>query len=364
MSIELPSEIFSVLEQTDMPQKQRNSVISLFCGAGGLDVGFKQAGFDVAFAVDYEKAAVDTHNFNFSSDSAAQIDLLKTSPDQFLELVKEKCRDTRPIGIIGGPPCQGFSRANTQRSSCDPRNELANRYAKLVNALCRVYPIRFFLFENVPEILANKNAEFLASLKRRLNQKFIVSTTTINAADFGVPQTRIRFFMAGIRRDDDAKAFGFPKGHCARVTVKQAIGHLPEATLFNKKLTPEDIPHHPNHWTMRPKSVRFQNQTASTARPGRCFIKLDWEKPSRTVAYGHREIHIHPEGHRRLSIYEAMLLQGFPVDYQLVGNLSQQVTQVSNAVPPPVANALAQKLVIHLGLSHVSQNLTTSEYAR
>ncbi|MGY6273869.1 DNA cytosine methyltransferase [Achromobacter denitrificans] len=323
-------------------------VISLFCGAGGLDEGFKQAGFNIAFAADYEQSAVDTHNFNFIGAPASRIDLLATSPDAFVSLVRKNCGDREPVGIIGGPPCQGFSRANTQRSSCDPRNELANRYANIVNALCRTYPIKFFLFENVPEILAEKNADFLASLKRRLNQKFIVNTATINAADFGVPQKRVRFFMAGIRREENARIFDFPKGAATHVTVKQAIGNLPEATLFERTLTPAEIGHHPNHWTMRPKSARFSVPQVSTRRPGRCFVKLDWDKPSRTVAYGHREIHVHPNGHRRLSIYEAMLLQGFPKEYRLMGTLSQQVTQVSNAVPPPVATALATQLISHL----------------
>lgn len=319
----------SGLEQTQNP-----SVISLFCGAGGLDVGFSQAGFDIALAADFDPAAVNTHNRNFSANSAIEADLLATSPERFVALVVEKCAGIRPVGIIGGPPCQGFSRANAQRSSSDPRNELANRYASIVNALTRIFPIKFFIFENVPEILAVQNREFLASLKKRLNQKFILSTSTLNAADFGVPQKRVRFFMAGVRREIDACAFQFPKGNHSHVTVKEAIGHLPEATLFEKSLTPEDIAHHPNHWTMRPKSHRFISKSVGN-RPGRCFVQLDWNKPSRTVAYGHREIHVHPEGHRRLTIYEAMLLQGFPTAYQLMGTLSQQVTQVSNAVPPP-----------------------------
>jgi len=323
-------------------------LLAFFCGAGGLDEGFRQAGFDIAFAADYEQSAVDTHNFNFVGASASRIDLLATSPDAFVSLVQEKCGDRELVGIIGGPPCQGFSRANTQRSSCDPRNELANRYANIVNALCRTYPIKFFLFENVPEILAKQNTEFLASLKRRLNQKFIVSTATINAADFAVPQKRVRFFMAGIRREENARIFSFPKGVATHVTVKQAIGNLPEATLFERTLTPDEIGHHPNHWTMRPKSARFSETQVSTNRPGRCFVKLEWDKPSRTVAYGHREIHVHPNGRRRLSIYEAMLLQGFPKEYRLMGTLSQQVTQVSNALPPPVANALATQLISHL----------------
>lgn len=91
---------------------------------------------------------------------------------------------------------------------------------------------------------------------------------------------------------------------------------------------------------MKPKSKRFL--TGEMPVGGRSFIKLEWKKPSRTVAYGNREIHVHPDGHRRLSIYEAMKLQGFPDSYRLMGTLSAQVKQISNAVPPPVAAALAK----------------------
>ena len=103
------------------------------------------------------------------------------------------------------------------------------------------------------------------------------------------------------------------------------------------------IPHHENHWTMRPLSKRF-SRPGGADRAGRSFRRLEWDKPSPTVAYGHREIHVHPDGCRRLSIFEAMLLQGFPEDFVLEGTLSSQVEQVSNAVPPPLARALAKAI--------------------
>ena len=92
---------------------------------------------------------------------------------------------------------------------------------------------------------------------------------------------------------------------------------------------------------MRPRSGKFLNGAGST---GRSFRKLTWTKPSWTVASGHRELHVHPSGSRRVSILEAMLLQGFPKKYRLLGSLSSQVSQVSNAVPPPVAAAIGKEL--------------------
>ena len=151
--------------------------------------------------------------------------------------------------------------------------------------------------------------------------------------------------MVGIRRvTGDTRVFNFPIGRFkVHKTVRSVIENLPEPQYFSHGLNSELIPFHPNHWTMKPKSARFL-APIDAIKGARSFIRLGWDKPSRTVAYGHREIHVHPNGHRRLSIYEAMRLQGFPIEYRLTGTLSEQVTQVSNAVPPPVAECIAKSI--------------------
>lgn len=321
-----------------------NQVLSFFCGAGGMDIGFSQAGFDIAFAADYDQAAVDTHNANVSTRSASKLDLTQVNADDIVGYLNRLPYPVNPVGIIGGPPCQGFSRANTKRAHDDPRNDLAKRYATMIIKLSDIYPLRFFVFENVPELLAEKNKGFLRSLKRKLSERFTISMNVLNASDYGVPQNRERVFIVGIRRDGrKSKKFEFPNPIVGpKKNVRHAIGHLSHPAFFSRAIKLTDIPEHPNHWTMQPRSRRFSETLVSS---GRSLIRLNWDKPSRTVAYGHREIHVHPTGLRRLSIYEAMLLQGFPPDYTLKGNLSQQVTQVSNAVPPPVALAIAEQLL-------------------
>ena len=102
---------------------------------------------------------------------------------------------------------------------------------------------------------------------------------------------------------------------------------------------------------MQPRSPRFTNGTLKEGQiTGRPFRVLSWDKPSWTVAYGHREVHVHPSGKRRLSVYEAMMLQGFPEDYELKGTLSDQIRMVSDAVSPPVAFALAKAILRTLDL--------------
>lgn len=348
------TQITSANIEASSRKLERPKLISLFCGAGGLDLGFVQAGFDVVLAADYFQAAIDTHNLNSSCKSAVVVDLATATAADLQAIIEKVSPGASPVGIIGGPPCQGFSMANTKRSHDDPRNNLAKNYTKIINDLAAIYPIEFFLFENVSGLLSEANAKVLKGLRRTLSSKFTVSSSCLNSQDFGVPQSRERFLMVGLRKTEKKRRYIFPKPTTPTPkTVREVIENLPQPTFFNRKLTPKDISYHPNHWTMRPLSKRFGPNLISK---GRSLIRLNWDKPSRTVAYGHREIHVHPSGLRRLSIYEAMLLQGFPANYQLSGNLSEQVTQVSNAVPPPLAQILADSIKSAITLDIPDEN--------
>lgn len=348
MNIEVSEDLFASSESQEISPMSPPGVLSLFCGAGGLDIGFLKQGFVVPLAVDFEASAVKTYNLNHPGETAVQIDLLTISPEELYQKVLTSEHGGKNIqGIIGGPPCQGFSRGNAGRCPTDPRNQLALKYAEIVNYFHKTSNIKFFLFENVPEILAKKNIEFLALLRKRLSEKFNIYEKELNACDFGVPQNRRRYFIVGVAKGVDDGRFEFPVALDLPVkTVSDAIRGLPEPYFFKRGVLVPEIPHHPNHWTMQPKSKRFTS--GNMPQGGRSFIKLVWDKPSRTVAYGNREIHVHPDGNRRLSIYEAMRLQGFPSNYSLCGSLSSQVKQISNAVAPPVAEALAESVKNYL----------------
>jgi len=145
--------------------------------------------------------------------------------------------------------------------------------------------------------------------------------------------------VAGFRNGDSAPEFA-PRHRSGPKSLREAIGDLDSPAFFSRSLTHDQIPVHPNHWTMQPRSPRFA-QDVSKWKNGRSFRRTFWDKPSPTIAFGHREIHIHPNCARRLSIFEAMLLQGFPMSFVLKGTLSQQAEMVSNAVPPPLARSVA-----------------------
>jgi DNA (cytosine-5)-methyltransferase 1 len=323
-------------------------IVSVFSGAGGLDLGFKEAGFTISVAIDSSDAAIRTHRQNFPRTKAVVGDLVKLGPRGVLGHIKEKLPVGERIAVIGGPPCQGFSRANTGSQSNDPRNQLPKLYLEIVQELQRLYTVEFIVFENVLGIRDKKHAKTYEALIQGIAKLgFDVTEKELCSADFGVPQNRRRIVLSGMRRGQ-GYAQVKPRRRQGVTTVREAIGGLDQPTYFKFGLEPTDFPVHPNHWTMQPRSPRFKNPEAKT-NDGRSFKRLNWDLASPTIAYGHREIHIHPEGRRRLSIYEAMLLQGFPKTFVLEGNLSEQVEQISNAVPPPLARSVALAVKRALG---------------
>jgi DNA (cytosine-5)-methyltransferase 1 len=315
-------------------------IVSLFAGAGGLDLGFKQVGFAVSVAIDIADGAIRTHKRNFPRTNSHVGNLIELQPAGVLDLVKMSIPPGERIAVIGGPPCQGFSRANRAGLSDDPRNKLPQLYVDIVRALQRIYIVEFIVFENVLGIRDKKHIATFNDLKKSLDGLGLdVTEQELCSVDFGVPQKRRRIILSGLRAGQGYGAIQ-PRRRSGLATVREAIGVLKEPTYFLPGLDPSAFPEHPNHWTMQPRSHRFKNPDAY-AGDGRSFKRLRWDEPSPTVAFGHREIHIHPDGKRRLSIYEALLLQGFPSSFVLEGNLSEQVEQVSNAVPPPLARSVA-----------------------
>lgn len=336
-------ESIDTRKKTDVSLRRLPKIISLFSGAGGLDLGFKLAGYNIAVAIDISPAAIRTHHRNFGNTKAMVADLVELTPAGVVREVALELSDGESIAVIGGPPCQGFSRANTKSNSNDPRNQLVSLYLEVVRGLQKRYKVEFILLENVLGIRDSKHSGRYNSLLAGIKSLgFDVAENELCAFDFGVPQMRRRVILCGIRKN---QGYTSPqiRTKSGLETVRDAIGGLAEPVFFRHGLTPKDIPVHPNHWTMVPRSARFKKPLA-ISNDGRSFKKLHWDVPSPTVAYGHREIHVHPNGRRRLSIFEAMLLQGFPPSFILEGNLSEQVEQISNAVPPPLARSVAVAL--------------------
>ena len=326
-------------------EKDLLPVISLFCGCGGLDLGFRGAGFEPILAIDKNEIACTTYEANHAGVRVLKQDL-STAPEGYvLERLGELPKMRNPVGVIGGPPCQAFSISN-RNGSRDARANLPENYAAVLKELAAEFELDFFVFENVLGLRYKKHSGLFSAFKKLFaSAGFSIFEGELDAQDFGVPQVRKRLFVVGFNEKKyPGLEFEFPAGTAkVKKTVQDAIGSLPKPKYFERGLSTADIPVHPNHWCMKPRSKKFFNGYLKEGdSKGRPFRVLPWDKPSWTVAYGHREVHIHPSGDRRLSVYEAMLLQGFPSNYTLLGTLSDQIRLVSDAVPPPLAKALGE----------------------
>lgn len=321
-------------------------ILSLYSGCGGLDLGFEQAGFTVGLAYDIRPHSIASWNRNRPDNQVGHV------ADISEILLKDLDRDFGgrfvPSGVIGGPPCQSFSRANRNQCKTDVRRELVRRFFTIALRFHRNRDaLSFILMENVPEIAKADDGHLLEREIRRLeNNGFHVELFKLDAVSYLVPQFRKRLFLLALPKCyREFQIWSPPSGTSSRITVGDAIQEFPCPTFFHRSVKPDQIPFHPNHWCMNPKSPKFFDGSLSEGQiSGRSFKTLSWNSPSATVAYGHREVHVHPNGTRRLSVFEAMKLQGFPEKYVLEGTLSAQIDQISESVPPPLAEAVANSI--------------------
>lgn len=319
-------------------------LLSLFCGAGGLDTGFEKAGYNIGLAYDLRRDSVESYNANRRGPPHARVADVAELTTRTLDGAFGST--FLPMGVIGGPPCQSFSQANVNQREDDPRHVLPLAFARLVDKLNVRRPVDFFVLENVVGLTLTKHRLTLQTVLLAFEKAgYHVSQATLDAQNFSTPQTRKRLFIVGFSRARFGELAWSPPEPSTGVvgTVRKAIGGLPPPVHFRRGLEGVEFPHHANHWCMQPKSPKFTKPGALNEGNigSRSFKTLAWDKPSIAVAYGHREVHVHPEGKRRLSVYEAMKLQGFPHEYVLKGTLSSQITQISEAVPPPLAEAVA-----------------------
>ena len=324
-------------------EEPQQGLLSLFCGAGGLDLGFEQAGFEICLALDRKSDSVASYNHNRPDSPVARVrDLADIT---LADLDKLSGKPLYPRGVIGGPPCQSFSQANVNQRVDDARSALPQAFADIVCELHLRRPLDFFVMENVVGLTGKKHSATLKSVEAKLQGAgFRLARLMLNAKDHDTPQNRPRLFLIGINPSRfpmvNPADLAPPKGQIQ--TVRQTIEGLPEPIHFVRGLDMAKSSVHPNHWCMSPKSPKFhQPGGVKPGIKGRSFKMLEWDGPSIAVAYGHREVNVHPSGKRRLSVFEAMLLQGFPKAYELKGTLSSQIDQVSEAVPPTLAKAVA-----------------------
>ena len=320
-------------------------VVSFFAGAGGLDLGFENAGFDVVWANEYDKSIWETYEFNHKKtflDNRSIVDIPSSEvPD---------CD-----GIIGGPPCQSWSEAGALRGLKDKRGQLFYEFIRILNAKRP----KFFLAENVSGMLLQRHSQALENIKQLFDEcGYNLFFTIANAADYGVPQDRQRVFFIGYRKDLKIK-FQFPEPLTPMpLTLKDAIWDLRNNAVpaAEKNYTKGSKCKVPNH--------EYMTGGFSSIFMSRNRVRA-WDEVSFTIQAGGRHAPLHPQApkmiqvgkderifvkgqedkYRRLSVRECARVQTFPDDFIFKYNLlSDGYKMIGNAVPVALAQAIAAKI--------------------
>lgn len=350
----------------------KHSVIDLFSGVGGLSLGFRMAGYDVLLANEIDSSIAEAYTKNHPETRMINADI--TSLD--IGSVFSQYVDKVDV-VIGGPPCQGFSQKGQRKSINDPRNFLFRYFFEVVKY---VRPT-FFVIENVPNILTAENGYFkqeIAEIFQGIGYE--VNCAVLNAADYGVPQNRHRAFIVGNKISVD---FVFPVLKKQKVSIWEAISDLNYLNSGEGKW--EDVyrlePQSEYQRLMRRNSPKLHNHQA-TKHSALALKKLDLIPPEGDKSSLPRDMltksiysgtwcrmrtddqsvtittrfdtpssgqFTHPFLNRSITVREAARIQSFPDDFIFYGNKGSQMKQVGNAVPPLLANAIAEQIKKYLG---------------
>lgn len=321
-------------------------VCSFFAGCGGLDLGFRQAGFDVVWANEYDTTIHPTYRLNHPNT------LLNTSDIRNL-----KAKDIPDCdGFIGGPPCQSWSLGGSMKGLEDERGKLFLDYIRIIKAK----QPKFFVIENVAGIISDKHFKTFQGFLCTLSEAgYCVKYSVMNAADYGVPQDRIRVFIVGIRKDLSIE-FQFPEPNTPEkkhITLRKAIGDIDEQPRFYDK---EPVRQDYNRWWNHDcYSGPFDKKYMARNRVRK------WDEVSFTIQAQGRNAPLHPQAppmiyvspeerrfnanhldlYRRLSVRECARIQTFPDSFHFIyKNVQDGYKMVGNAVPPRLAKHLAMAL--------------------
>ena len=323
-------------------------LVSLFTGAGGLDLGFEKAGFKVIWANEFDRSIWETFEANFPE---AKLDKRSIVDVPFSEIPEA-------IGIIGGPPCQSWSEAGALRGIKDKRGQLFYEYIRVL----RDKKPLFFLAENVSGILMSRHKEaFQEILNQFRGLNYNVDYALLNAHDYHVPQDRKRVIIVGYHKKT-GKHFVPPAKSPNRPTLKNAIWTLRRAKPakpYNKANDPKDL-HAPNHEYlnggfstiyMSRNRVRNWNETSFTIQAGGRHAPIHPQAPKMKFIEKNKRIYIPGKEHlyRRLSVRECARIQTFPDNFIFkYAGVADGYKMIGNAVPVEFAYHLATKIIADL----------------
>jgi DNA (cytosine-5)-methyltransferase 1 len=319
---------------------KKYKIVSLFSGAGGMDLGFKKAGFEIVYANEFDKKIWETFEKNHKTPLDKR-DIRKINADEIPDC----------DGIIGGPPCQSWSEAGSQKGIEDDRGKLFFDFIRILKAK---KPI-FFVAENVSGMLSKRNSEAVKNIISMFEDAgYNMHIKLLNANDYNVPQDRQRVFYVGFRKDLNI-VFDFPQPFDHKPNLKDAIYDLKDNVLpaLEKNKT-------------NGNNCKFSNHEYMTGSYSTIFMSRNrvrsWDEPSFTIQAGGRHAPLHPQApkmietgknkrifvkgkenlYRRLSIRECARIQTFPDSFTFYyTDLSDAYKMIGNAVPVNLAYAVA-----------------------
>ncbi len=375
--------------------------IDMFCGCGGISDGLRQAGLKVITGADVEPKYLDTFTYNFPNAVSLRDDLSKLEPAEFMEKVGVGVGELDLL--VGGPPCQAFSKNVPRKYRClsDPNNLLIKAFLDY----CEYLKPTMILMENVAEMKNGFKQIYTNEILERLKEGgYTVTHAVLNSADYGVPQRRRRAFFIANRLgiefripepthssdNSQQKLFSSP----SHVTVREAISDLPslkhgegeEWTVYRsdpesdyQKLIRNGQKKVRNHVSRFLQPMQYARLAALEPGQGHkdlpddlkvksgysgAYGRLTWDMVAPTITrwvfhpgsgrWGH------PVDIRVLSIREAARIQSFPDNFEFVGTYCQQAGQIGNAVPPLLVKILAQSMMSQLGISARDNSLRKS----
>lgn len=324
--------------------------ISLFTGAGGLDIGFKEAGFHCLFASDIMPEAKETYSYNFPGDPYVLADIRKLSIADIKAYIGDKPIDV----IIGGPPCQGFSNMGN-KNSADPRNTLFESYVKIVDAIRPTC----FLFENVKGLRTMFEGRYFRQIIHSfLSIGYHIHYSLLDTSNYGVPQKRERIIIFGTLSSAPYKFPAYSSDSYGSLKAYANVGEAINSLTGLGDEIPNHIALHHSEKVVRryqlipeggklpkpddlPEDIRRKNF-------GNTYTRLSRFDVSSTIVPGNNAFPVHPVLDRSLTPREAARIQTFPDSYVFKGDRRSQCIQVGNAVPPLMAAKLAETVKRYL----------------
>lgn len=323
------------------------NILSLFSGCGGLDLGFKRAGFKIPVANEFDKNIFETFKANHADTYLIERDIRKVYKNDIVSYMSDEI-----TGIIGGPPCQSWSEAGNLIGINDDRGKLFFDYIRLL----RNFTPKFFLAENVSGMLAERHSKAVKTiLKLFENAGYRVTLNLVNAKDYGVAEERKRVFFIGFRKDLDI-LFQFPRGSTVednkKITLRDVIWDL----QYNA--VPAERNYH------NPNAINNNEYFIGSFSPifmSRNRVK-SWDEQAFTVQASGRQCQLHPQApkmikfgkndcrfvtgkenlYRRMTVREIARIQGFPDDFKFIyKNINDAYKMIGNAVPVNLAYEIA-----------------------